>query len=158
MFVKKCDQHDFDAGLLQRKLYGPWWLLEVHCMFRRFVSGHIEIPMTHPQLQCNQENWDCLEKSGWNLGMRWFPVAFAHPWDCVRRTLRRSSSSVNLHGGFEKSSPYWCLIHSTSFSESIDDLMSSFHGHLRLWLHFEKLKDARFLDNPEDPHAHLQIV
>jgi hypothetical protein len=44
--------------------------------------GHIEIPMTHPQLQCNQENWDCLEKSGWSLGMMWVFVASAHPWDC----------------------------------------------------------------------------
>jgi hypothetical protein len=26
--------------------------------------GHIEIPKTHPQLQHNQENWDCLDNSG----------------------------------------------------------------------------------------------
>jgi hypothetical protein len=25
---------------------------------------HIEIPMTYPQLQCNQENWDSLDKCG----------------------------------------------------------------------------------------------
>jgi hypothetical protein len=117
--------------------------------------GHIWIPMTHPQLQCSQENWDCLDKSGWSLGMMWVSVASAHPWDCVGRTFCRSFSSVNLHGGFDESSPYWCLIHPTSFWESIDDLVSPFHGRLRLYLHFERSKDARFLDHPEDPHARL---
>jgi hypothetical protein len=24
LFVKKCDQHVFDLGLLQTKLFGPW--------------------------------------------------------------------------------------------------------------------------------------
>jgi hypothetical protein len=24
LFVKKCDQHGFDLGLLQMKLFGPW--------------------------------------------------------------------------------------------------------------------------------------
>jgi hypothetical protein len=80
-----------------------------HFMGPKFhLFSHIEIPMTHPQLQCHQGNWDCLNKSGWNLRMTRV---------CVGQTLRRPSSSVNLHGGFDKSLPYWRLIHLTS-SES----------------------------------------
>jgi hypothetical protein len=71
------------------------------------------------------------------------------------RTLRRSAPSVNLHGAFDESSPYWRLIHPTSFWEPIDGLVSPFHGHLRLCLHFERLKDARFWEHSEDPNARL---
>jgi hypothetical protein len=112
---------------------------------------HIEIPMTHLQLQCIQGNWDCLDKSAWSLGILWVSVASAYPWDCVGRTLRRSPSSVNLHGR----SIYWWLIHPSSFWEAIVHLVSPFHGHLRLCLHFERSKDTRFLDYPKDPHARL---
>jgi hypothetical protein len=45
--------------------------------------------------------------------------------------------------------------HPPSFWEPIDDLVSPFHGHRRFCLHFERLKDAGFLDHPEDPHDRL---
>jgi hypothetical protein len=61
--------------------------------------GRVEIPKPHPQLQCNEENLDCLDKSGWSLGVMWVSDASIHPWVSVARTLRNSSSSVNLHGG-----------------------------------------------------------
>jgi hypothetical protein len=69
--------------------------------------------------------------------------------------LCRSSSSINLHGGFDESSPHWCLIHPPSFWESINDLVSPFHRYMWLCLHFERLKDACFLDHPEGHHACL---
>jgi hypothetical protein len=109
--------------------------------------GHVEIPMTHPQFQCNQENWDCLDKSGWSLDMMRVSVASVHPRDCVGRTLLRSPSSVNLRGGFDESSPYWRLIRPIFFWKSIDDLMLPFHGRLRLYLDYERLKDASFWIN-----------
>jgi hypothetical protein len=108
--------------------------------------------------KCYQENWDCLDKLGWSLGMMWFSVASAPPWVWVGRTLLRSTSSINLHVGFDESFPYWCLIHLTSVWEPVDDLASSFHGHLQLCLHFERLKDVCFLNYPEGPHARLYIA
>jgi hypothetical protein len=89
--------------------------------------------------------------------LAWFETPL-FPVICVSlmgRTLHRSSSSVNLHGGFDESSPYWCSLHPTSFWEPIDVLVSPFHRHLQLWLHFERMKDARFLDLPDDPHVRL---
>jgi hypothetical protein len=45
-------------------------------MTLRFIScsdvsslGHIEIPMTHIQLQSKLGNWDDLDKTGWSLGV-----------------------------------------------------------------------------------------
>jgi hypothetical protein len=124
----------FWSWTFANEIFGPWW--------SHFVSGSY---WNNHVLQCHQEKWDCLEKSGRSLGMMWVSVASAHQWDCVGRTLRRSSSSVKLRGRFNEQSPYWCLIHPTSFWESIDDLASPFHGHFLLCLHFDRLKDARFL-------------
>jgi hypothetical protein len=124
LWITPCDQHGFDLRLRKRNILDLGDDFEVHCMLWRFVSSHIEVTMTHTQLQCNQENWDCLHKSGCSLGMIWVSVASAHPCDCVGRTLLRSSSSVNFHGGFDEWSSYLCLIHLTSFWESIDDLVT----------------------------------
>jgi hypothetical protein len=55
-----------------------------------------------------------LELSGWCLGI--VSIASARPWVLVGRTLRRSSS-LNLRGGYDKSSPYWYLINPPSFLE-----------------------------------------
>jgi hypothetical protein len=99
--------------------------------------SHIEIPMTYLQLRCSQEHWDCLDKSGWSLGMMWASVVSARPWVSVGQTLRRPSSSLSLHGGFDKSSPYRCLTRLTSFAEPISDFLSPFHGHLQLFPPFE---------------------
>jgi hypothetical protein len=105
--------------------------------------------------KCSQENVDHIDTSEWSLVMTWGSVASARSWVYAGRTLRRPSSSVNLHGGFEESSPYCRSIHSPSFWEAIDGLMSQFLGYLRLCLHYQRLKDSRFLDHPEDPHARL---
>jgi hypothetical protein len=70
----------------------------------------------------NHENWDCLGKSAWSLGTMWVSVASAHPWvsEWVGRTLRRSTSSVNLHDELDESPPYWYLIHLPPFREPIN--------------------------------------
>jgi hypothetical protein len=67
------------------------------------------------------------------------------------RTFCKSSSSVNLHEGFDKSSSYWRLVHIPSFWEPIDHLMAPSDAHLPLCPHFERLKDAGFLEHPQDP-------
>jgi hypothetical protein len=114
---------------------------------------------TFGKRKCNQENWDFLDKTGWSLGTTRVSFVSGHPWVWVRRTWRRSS--VNLHGGFDESSPYWRLIHLPQFWEPMDDLVSTFHGHFWLCIHFERLKDVErlndvhFLDHPEELHARL---
>jgi hypothetical protein len=61
-------------------------------------------------------------------------VAFERLWVCVRRTLRRSSCSVNLHGGFDESPSYWCLIRPPS---SWEPMVISCH-------HFRDICDCAF--------------
>jgi hypothetical protein len=57
MFVKKCDQRGFDAFANETFWALVMTLRSIACS--DFSSlGHVEIPITHPQLQCNQENWD----------------------------------------------------------------------------------------------------
>jgi hypothetical protein len=157
LFVKKCDQHVFDLGLLQTKLFGPWWWLwgPLHTLtFRLWVI--LKYPWLIPSYNAFKKTGIVLTSLDEVLAWCESPLLLLIR-ETVGWTLCRFSSSVNLNGGFDESSPYWCLIHAT-FWESIDDLRSLFHRHLRLCLRFKRLKDTLFLDHPEDPLAHLQIV
>jgi hypothetical protein len=129
--------------LLQTKLFGPWWWLwgPLHAL-----TFHLWVILKHPWLI---PSYNAIKKTG--IVLAWCEFLFLL---LIHETLW-DKLCVNLHGGFDESSPYWCLIHPTSFWESIHDLMPPFHGHLRLCLHFERLKDAHLLDHSEDHHAHL---
>jgi hypothetical protein len=61
--------------------------------------------------QLQSRNWDCIDKSGCNLGTMRVSVASAYPWVCIGQPKCRSSFSINVHGGFGESPSYWCLIH-----------------------------------------------
>jgi hypothetical protein len=78
---------------LKRKFLGLGVNFEALCMLWRCVFG--SYCNTHDfspaRLQWNPKNWDCLDKSGWGLGMMWVSVASAHPWACLGRTFRKSS-------------------------------------------------------------------
>jgi hypothetical protein len=47
--------------------------------------------------ECNQEKWDCLDKSEWSLGMIRVSIVSSRLWVSVG-----ISSSLNLHGGFDE--------------------------------------------------------
>jgi hypothetical protein len=64
--------------------------------------GHIEIPMPYNAISKSGIVLTSLDGVGMMLGS----VASAHPRDCVRRNLRRSSSSVILRGRFDEFSPH----------------------------------------------------
>jgi hypothetical protein len=113
----------------------------------------LKYPWLIPQLRRSEENWDYLNRSNWSLGVMWVPVASALPWVCVGRNLRRSRSSAHLHVGFGETSPFSCLIHPTSFWDSVDYRLFPNREHLRLCVQLERLRETRFLRHTEDPYA-----
>jgi G:T-mismatch repair DNA endonuclease (very short patch repair protein) len=125
----------------ERNVLGLGDVFQDHYMLWFFVSGsywnmHDSSPV---KMQSKK-----LVLSRWGLGVMWV---------CLGRTMRRSSSPVSLLGGFGASSPYLCLIH-RHHCESQSTV--SYHHRTDIWdsLQFERLREARFLDHPEDPHTH----
>jgi hypothetical protein len=144
LFVKKCDQHGLILAFCERNFWAL--VMTLRSIAWSFVSRSYRNTHDSSPFTVQSRKFEFLDKSGWRLGMMWV---------CVGRSLRWSSPSANLHGGFDESPPYWCLIHPASFRGPVDDLMSPFHGHLPFYLQFERLRDARGLDHPENPHSRL---
>jgi hypothetical protein len=68
--------------------------------------------------------------------MKWVSTASTLPWVFVGRNLRSLTFLyIFMEDLTNRPSSFW---------EPIDDLVSSFHRHLRLCLHFERMKNARF--------------
>jgi hypothetical protein len=120
---------------------------EVHFMLWGFVSVSYWNTHDSSPVKIQPKNWDYLDKSGRSLRTM-SPRCF-----CL--SVRLYGTNLTQIFLFPKSSRrIWWIVSLLMFSHRLHS-ESHFHWHLRLRIHFERLKDTRSLDHPEDPHARL---